>query len=229
MMPFRGSPRGEPSGELPPTAFVSFIQNHDQIGNRAFGDRLAAFAPAEAVRAVSAVYLLLPRCPCCSWARSGARPRPSRSSATSVATSRTRCGTGAGRSSSIFRLPRRGGAGPDPRSTAEATFLSAKLDWNAVGPQALRRTQHLLSLRRERVAPLVAAMGPHAGSYRILGREAVTVTWTTGDGRVLRLDANLKAEPQGGFPEASGVEIWRDGEADDGRLGAWAVRWSVLP
>jgi len=33
----RGRPRGEPSGHLPPTAFVSFLQNHDQIGNRARG------------------------------------------------------------------------------------------------------------------------------------------------------------------------------------------------
>jgi malto-oligosyltrehalose trehalohydrolase len=38
-MPFRGAPRGEPSAHLPPTAFVAFLQNHDQIGNRAFGDR----------------------------------------------------------------------------------------------------------------------------------------------------------------------------------------------
>ena len=59
----RGSPRGEPSGHLPPTAFVSFIQNHDQVGNRAFGDRLTSFAPAEALRAIVAIYLLLPQMP----------------------------------------------------------------------------------------------------------------------------------------------------------------------
>ncbi len=35
-----GRRRGEPSGGLPPTAFVNFLQNHDQIGNRALGDRL---------------------------------------------------------------------------------------------------------------------------------------------------------------------------------------------
>ena len=35
-----GEPRGTPSADLPPTAFVLFLQNHDQIGNRAFGDRL---------------------------------------------------------------------------------------------------------------------------------------------------------------------------------------------
>ncbi|SAK56367.1 malto-oligosyltrehalose trehalohydrolase [Caballeronia temeraria] len=37
-----GAPRGEPSGHLPPTAFVMFLQNHDQVGNRAMGDRLRA-------------------------------------------------------------------------------------------------------------------------------------------------------------------------------------------
>ena len=36
----RGRPRGTPSRDLPMTAFVLFLQNHDQIGNRAFGERL---------------------------------------------------------------------------------------------------------------------------------------------------------------------------------------------
>ena len=38
------TPRGEPSAHLPPTTFVNFIQNHDQVGNRAFGERLADLA-----------------------------------------------------------------------------------------------------------------------------------------------------------------------------------------
>ena len=39
--PYRGGkPRGSPSADLPPTAFVLFLQNHDQVGNRAFGERL---------------------------------------------------------------------------------------------------------------------------------------------------------------------------------------------
>ena len=47
--PFRGGrPRGEPSRHLRPTAFVSFLQNHDQIGNRAFGDRLVQLAHPDA-------------------------------------------------------------------------------------------------------------------------------------------------------------------------------------
>ena len=61
--PYRGAPRGGRSGQLPPGAFVAFIQNHDQIGNRAFGDRLDALAPAAVVRALASVYLLLPQTP----------------------------------------------------------------------------------------------------------------------------------------------------------------------
>src|SRR4030095_10642143 len=62
--PFRGgAARGEPSGHLPPTAFVGFLQNHDQVGNRALGDRLAALVPPRALRAAMAVLLLAPSPP----------------------------------------------------------------------------------------------------------------------------------------------------------------------
>jgi malto-oligosyltrehalose trehalohydrolase len=79
IMHYRRSPRGEPSAALPPTSFVAFIQNHDQVGNRAFGDRLSSFAPPEAVRAIVAVYLLAPQIPmifmgeewAAAWAKSG--------------------------------------------------------------------------------------------------------------------------------------------------------------
>ena len=52
-MAYRGRPRGGPSAHLPPDAFVAFIQNHDQIGNRAFGERLTRLAPPHVVRALA--------------------------------------------------------------------------------------------------------------------------------------------------------------------------------
>jgi len=59
-----GRPRGEPSGHLSPTSFVMFLQNHDQIGNRAFGDRLRALAgDDDALRAATALMLLSPQIP----------------------------------------------------------------------------------------------------------------------------------------------------------------------
>ena len=58
-----GQPRGEPSGTLAPTAFVNFLQNHDQIGNRALGDRLEGLAAPEAIEAALAITLLAPAIP----------------------------------------------------------------------------------------------------------------------------------------------------------------------
>jgi malto-oligosyltrehalose trehalohydrolase len=59
-MPVR---RGKPSGHLPPSAFVLFLQNHDQIGNRAFGERLTALAQPRALQAAVALQLLCPQIP----------------------------------------------------------------------------------------------------------------------------------------------------------------------
>ena len=57
-----GEPRGEPSGELSPTAFVNFLQNHDQVGNRAFGDRLESVAEAGGDRGGARRYPAGPDC-----------------------------------------------------------------------------------------------------------------------------------------------------------------------
>jgi maltooligosyltrehalose trehalohydrolase len=56
-------PRGTPAGDLPPRAFVHCLQNHDQVGNRAMGDRLTDAVPLPVYRALSALLLLSPYTP----------------------------------------------------------------------------------------------------------------------------------------------------------------------
>lgn len=58
-----GAPRGEPSASLSPTAFVFFLQNHDQVGNRAFGERLRDLTDDDSLRAATALMLLSPQIP----------------------------------------------------------------------------------------------------------------------------------------------------------------------
>jgi maltooligosyltrehalose trehalohydrolase len=60
---YRGVARGEPSTHLPPAAFVSFLQNHDMIGNRAFGERIDRFAKSELLVAAYVCLLLTPEIP----------------------------------------------------------------------------------------------------------------------------------------------------------------------
>ncbi len=55
--------RGEPSAHLPPLAFVDFLQNHDQVGNRAMGERLIALTSQPMLDALQAIHLLSPHVP----------------------------------------------------------------------------------------------------------------------------------------------------------------------
>ncbi len=79
-------PRGEPSGHLPPSAFVTFLQNHDQVGNRALGERLSHLAEPDRLALARAACCSARRSRCCGWARNGRPRRRSCSSSISLPT-----------------------------------------------------------------------------------------------------------------------------------------------
>ncbi len=229
LMPYRGHARGEPSGGLPPTAFVAFIQNHDQVGNRAFGDRLHAVAPPGAMRAIAAAYLLLPQVPMLfmgeEW--SAATPFPFFCDFGPDLAEAVR----KGRREEFSRFPEFADPAtreriPDP--LAEATFASAKLRWEEITrePHAewLAWYRRILAVRRTEVVPRLARQRV-GGTYDVVADGAVAVRWPDAG---LALAANLSAQPVAGFPRGTGRVIWQEGEAgEDGRFGPWAIRWSV--
>jgi len=55
--------RGSPAFDIPPTRFVTFIQNHDQIANAAFGIRVHKLSSPSRYRAMTALLLLTPQTP----------------------------------------------------------------------------------------------------------------------------------------------------------------------
>lgn len=61
--PYRRRRHGNSSRHLPPTKFIVFSQNHDQIGNRAEGDRLSTLVPFEALKLAAGMVLLSPNIP----------------------------------------------------------------------------------------------------------------------------------------------------------------------
>jgi malto-oligosyltrehalose trehalohydrolase/4-alpha-glucanotransferase len=232
LMPYRGHPRGEASATLPPTAFVGFIQNHDQVGNRAFGDRLTSFAAAEAVRAVAAVYLLLPQIPMMfmgeEWA--AAQPFPFFCDFGPELADAVR----KGRREEFARFPEFQDPEvrariPDP--TAEETFRSAKLDWHALtqSPHTewLDWYRRVIATRHAQIVPRLAGIRA-GGRYEVIGDSAVVVHWALDDGHMLVLAANLSARPVQGFATDPGMVIWQEGEAGpDGMFAAWTVRWTI--
>jgi len=56
-------PRGTPSIGFPATAFVSFLQNHDQVANSATGERVDRMTSPGKLRAMTALWLLSPQTP----------------------------------------------------------------------------------------------------------------------------------------------------------------------
>ncbi len=219
----RGAARGGPSADLPPGAFVAFIQNHDQIGNRAFGERLTALASAEAIRALASVYLLLPQTPMLfmgeEWA--AAQPFPFFCDFDGDLAEAVR----RGRREEFARFPefadpQRAAKIPDP--VAETTFMSAKLDWRRIDAERLGFYRAALAARREHVRPLLPEI-EHGGQRSILGEQAIRVVWRAGASR-LTLDANL-SDGRVAIPETAGV-FWRCGETG-AEFGPWSVRWSV--
>ena len=227
-----GKPMGEPCCHLPADAFIAFIQNHDQIGNRAFGERINQIAPEPAIRALAATYLLLPQVPMLfmgeEWC--AMQPFPYFCDFEGELAEKVRNGRRNEFSAfPEFQDPKKRDSIPDPGS--EDTFRSAKLDWNDLAKPVhnvcLAFYRDLLRVRRERVQPLLARL-QGCGGYEVLGTGAVIVRWPLADGGELRLAANLSKEPASGLNAMEGDVLWHEGPAMRGdKLAPWSVHWCV--
>ncbi|MBW6528924.1 malto-oligosyltrehalose trehalohydrolase [Sphingomonas sp. RHCKR7] len=209
-----GKPRGTPSRGLPPTRFVAFLQNHDQVGNRALGERLTSLTAPDKLRAATALLLLCPQVPLlfmgdldgsetpflfftdfhdelADAVREGRRKEFAKFDAFADAAARARI--------------------PDPN--AASTFERSR---PAPGPHAAAwRALYadLLALRAERIVPgLEAAVALGA---RATGAAAVEARWRLGDGTTLAIALDLGDAPAP-LPTPERV-LWREGE----RLVAW--------
>jgi len=226
IMPSRNAPRGGPSAELPPAAFVSFIQNHDQIGNRAFGERLSALVAPEVIRALASVYLLAPQIPMLFMGEEWGAREPFLFFCDYEGDLAKAVRNGRREEFSHFPAfadPERVAKIPDP--CAQSTFLASKLDWSRVDAEHLAFYRQLLKTRREHVRPLLPLIR-HGGEALVLGEQAVRVTWRAGESR-LALDANLSPH-RVSFPPLQVRPFWLCGDAG-AALGPWGVRWGMEP
>jgi maltooligosyltrehalose trehalohydrolase len=192
-----GAARGEPSVHLPPAAFVAFLQTHDQVGNRAHGERIAQLAESRALRAAIACVLLAPSPPLVFMGEEFAASAPflffcdfGPDLAATVTQGRRREFARFAR----FRDTAAQTAIPDPNDPA--TCAKSKLEWRETGAPphqewlAFYRT--CLRLRSEHIVPRLAGMAP-SGSFAIEHDEALYASWTLGDGSRLHLIANFGA------------------------------------
>src|SRR5579862_1515906 len=229
-----GARRGESTAGTPLTAFVNFLQNHDQVGNRAFGERINTLAPAEAVRAASAILLLASSPPLLFMGEEFGTKTPflffcdfEDGLAQAVA---------AGRRNEFARFERfsdpeiRAGI-PDPNDAR--TFESSRLDW-----QELDQPEHgawldfhreLLRMRCRHIAPLLSNVCKAQGEYEILKGQVLRVKWIFPD-EALVLVTNLASHsvPHADVPEGQLIYATHNLKRSDlksGTLPPWCVLW----
>ncbi|HEX5130669.1 MAG TPA: DUF3459 domain-containing protein, partial [Usitatibacter sp.] len=227
-----GEPRGEPSKHLPLTAFMPFLQNHDQVGNRAMGERLTALAPPERVRLATAMLLLAPSVPLVFMGEEFAARTPflyfcdfKGELADAVREGRRREFASFAR----FADERAREAIPDPNDPR--TLAASRLDWESLGQPghaaALEHFKRLVGLRFSMIVPRLAKGEAH-GTYTSSAPGLVCVDWTLGDGSLLHLRANLSdgtdecAMPHGRLLHVEGTA------PSAGRIAPWSAGWWLL-
>jgi len=188
-----GQPRGTASADLAPTAFVSFLQNHDQIGNRALGERLTSLTDPAALKAATALLLLCPQIPLIFMGDELGSTAPflfftdfHGDLADAVREGRRR---------EFAKFPAFSDPGqrekiPDPN--AGSTFEACRLDFSA--PNAWTGLyRDLLALRHRHIVPTLKetrSIGATALSDR-----AVSARWRQGAAQTLTLACNLGKTP----------------------------------
>lgn len=187
-----GHVRGEPSGHLPPSAFVAFLQNHDQIGNRALGERLHQLCSPQALKAATALLLLSPMIPLMFMGDEANASEPflfftdhHGELAEAVREGRRN----EFKDFAAFQDPERRERIPDPN--ALPTFLQTTPSFDENEHTQLYR--QLLSLRHRHLVPHL--LGSVALGAQVLADHAVSARWRLGNGSVLRIDLNLSAVP----------------------------------
>ncbi|HTE88546.1 MAG TPA: malto-oligosyltrehalose trehalohydrolase [Terriglobales bacterium] len=190
------TPRGEPSRDLPPTCFVSFLQNHDQVGNRAYGERILKLAEPKALKAALAILLLAPSPPLLFMGEEFGADTPFLFFCDfegELATAVTE-----GRRSEFARFERFSSPAsrasiPDPN--ADTTFTSSKLDWNELDDPNhqswLSFYRDLLARRRNTIVPYLRNLSGRSATFTVGQSNSLAVNWKLDNKVTLRLIANL--------------------------------------
>jgi len=188
------APRGEPSADLPPFAHVLFLQNHDQIGNRALGERLTVLTEPQALEAAIALQMLCPQIPLLFMGEETASETPflfftDHHNELAEAVREGRRAEFA--SFAAFSDPEARERIPDPN--AAPTFLSSiarPSPTRAAERFALYQT--LIGLRMGEIVPHLAETA--ALSADVIGPKAVRAVWRLGRSRKLTIITNLGKE-----------------------------------
>ncbi|MBP1124385.1 MULTISPECIES: malto-oligosyltrehalose trehalohydrolase [Pseudomonas] len=219
-----GHARGEPSADLPPTAFVAFLQNHDQIGNRALGERLHQLCSPQALNAATALLLLSPMIPLLFMGDEVNASEPflfftDHHGDLAEAVREGRRNEFA--DFAAFHDPERRERIPDPNALSTFTRSTPRFADN----EQAELYRHLLRLRHRHIVPHLP--GAVALGAQVLADAAVSARWRLGDGSTLQIDLNLGTTTLA--CAASGPVIFQTPASQDAQLPPCSARVTLSP
>ncbi len=217
--------RGTPAAGLPPGAFVHCIQNHDQVGNRALGDRITEGVPLPVYRALTAMLLVSPYTPMLWMGQEWAAGSPFQFF-TDHPEELGRLVTEGRREEfkhfSAFADESTRARIPDPQ--AERTFTDSKLRWHererAPHRGILELHRELLRMRREepalrnpaRAGFAVAALGDRTLAIRRSADSAEALIAVIHFGEALELDLGAATVTQPAPATRWAPAVWTEDE-----------------
>lgn len=185
-------PRGEPSGHLPWTAFVNANQTHDQIGNRAHGERLMALADPAGLEIAHAMLLCGPFIPMLFMGEEAGADSPFLFFCDHQGDLARL--TREGRQREFVGFAGFAGDVPDPNDPV--TFETSRPATSDPDRAARWRelTRRLLALRAERIVPLMRSGRSGPARVARTGPRSVSAEWPFAAG-TLAIRANLGRPP----------------------------------
>ncbi len=228
----RGRCRGSVSTCLPLTSFVFFCQNHDQIGNRALGDRLGHLVRPLILQAVAALVTLSPMIPLIFMGEEWNASSPFLFFCDFPDELAQRVTEGRRREFSGFpQFANSEGQQRIPDPALLSTFLAAKLRWaeRSEPPHAslLALYRTLFALRRREIIPRLARLPEHGVQSTRLDARSFLVSYQLNDRSRLHLFANLGEDRCLQAPPLPGRLLFATDAANATSAAPWTVRWSL--
>jgi maltooligosyltrehalose trehalohydrolase len=215
-----GAERGESSRDLPPTCFVSFLQNHDQIGNRALGERITQLTDAGTVKLAMAILLLAPSPPLLFMGEEFAAASPFLffcDFGPELAAKVTEGRRAEFARFEQFKSPQAQAQIPDPN--AAETFVRSKLKWDSIGQEPhckwLEFYRNVLQCRREKVVPRIKDIAPGGARFEVLSSLGLEVQWPFAKSGSLQLIANFDRMPLALRREIKGELLYTTSEVQN--------------
>lgn len=205
----RNAHRGTSSVHLPPTAFVLFLQNHDQIGNRGFGERLETLAKPQAIEAAISLLLLCPQIPLVFMGEELASRSPFLFFTDHHETLAEQVRKGRRREFSRFASFSDSARERIPDPNAIDTFRLSVPRPSLEAPSRTALYRRLLTLRRKEITPYLD--GAVSIGAAAISHAAVQARWRLNDGAILDIACNLG--PSDTALEQSGRVLFRSNSA----------------